>query len=285
MNPYRLLMALLPLCAPLLAHAAVPPAYATLAAAEREFAADGLRRGVQKSFLTHFAADGIVMRPFAVPAAQFYRDRPDPPGGTLRWAPQYLAVSAAGDLGLSTGPWRAEGERDGKPFAAHGHFFTVWKNDGRGHWQVLFDHGVGHAPPPTPVETTALVALPVGKADASGRSAVESRRAALTAADDALRERLAGGASGAYASLASADTLWLRDGALPQRGAQPPGAEGAPSVCGCGPRIRIGMAASADFGYTIGGREDQRDKGIDVRIWKFDGSGWSLVADLVAAVQ
>jgi len=190
-----------------------------------------------------------------------------------------------GDLGLSTGPWRAEGERDGKPFAAHGHFFTVWKNDGRGHWQVLFDHGVGHAPPPTPVETTALVALPVGKADASGRSAVESRRAALTAADDALRERLAGGASGAYASLASADTLWLRDGALPQRGAQPPGAEGAPSVCGCGPRIRIGMAASADFGYTIGGREDQRDKGIDVRIWKFDGSGWSLVADLVAAVQ
>ena len=283
MKPYRLFMALWPLCAPAVVAAAVPPAYATLATAEREFAADGLHRGVQKSFLSHFAIDGIVMRPFAVPAAEFYRDRPDPPGGKLHWAPQYLAVSAAGDLGLSTGPWRAEGEREGKPFVAHGHFFSLWKNDGRGHWQVLFDHGVGHAAA-APVETTTLVALPVGKADASGRSAVESRRAALTVADDALRARLASDASTAYAELAGADTLWLRDGALPQRGAQPPAAEGA-AVCGCGPRIRVGMAASADFGYTIGGREDQRDKGIDVRIWRFDGSGWSLVADLTVAAQ
>jgi len=285
MNWYRMLIALFLLSPACAAPAAVPPAYSTLAAAEREFAADGLRRGVQKSFIAHFATDGIVLRPFAVAAAEFYRNRPDPPESTLHWAPQYLAVSAAGDIGLSSGPWRAEGQRDGKPVVAHGHFFSLWKNDRRGHWQVLFDHGVGHGSATIPVESTPLVALPVGRIDAAGRSAVEARHLALIAADDALRGRLAADPRTAYGNLATADTLWLRDGALPQRGAQPPAAEGTAAVCGCGPRIREGMAASADFGYTIGGREDQRDKGIDARIWRFDGKNWNLVADLTAAVR
>ena len=79
----------------------------------------------------------------------------------------------------------------------------------------------------------------------------------------------------------------LRDGSLPQQSAQPPTRAGADAVpCGCGRRVRIGVATSADFGYTIGGSEVQPDKGVDVRIWQRDVAGaWRLLADLTAAAQ
>jgi hypothetical protein len=44
----------------------LPERYESLAAAERGFAAAGLRAGVRKSFLAHFAPDATIFRPFAV---------------------------------------------------------------------------------------------------------------------------------------------------------------------------------------------------------------------------
>src|SRR4249920_721687 len=119
----------------------LPPRYESLAQAEREFASAGARDGVQKAFLAHFAEDALVLRPFATAAPAWYREHPDGPG-KLIWGPQYLAVSAANDLGLSSGPWRYEAERDGKPVVGHGHFFSIWRRDAQGRWQVLFDQGV-----------------------------------------------------------------------------------------------------------------------------------------------
>jgi ketosteroid isomerase-like protein len=143
----------------------LPPRYEALAQAEREFASAGAREGIQKSFLGHFAEDALVLRPFATAAPAWYREHPDGPG-KLIWGPQYLAVSAANDLGLSSGPWRYEAEHDGKPVVAHGHFFSIWRRDAPGRWQVLFDHGIGNPAPAVAVETTPLLALalPEGKA-------------------------------------------------------------------------------------------------------------------------
>src|SRR6478736_1923071 len=105
----------------------LPPRYAQVVAAERDFAAAGARDGVQKSFLAHFADDAVVLRPFAVSGLAWYREHADAPGGKLIWGPQWLAVSGAGDLGLSSGPWRFEAERDGKAVSAHGHFLSLWR--------------------------------------------------------------------------------------------------------------------------------------------------------------
>ena len=205
------------------AAASLPQRYSGLAAAEREFAAQGLRDGVQKSFLAHFAEDAIVLKPFATPALEWYRTHADGPG-KLIWAPQYLAVSAAGDLGLSTGPWRYEGEREGKAVRAHGHFFSIWKRDAGGRWQVLFDHGTGHPAGAVAAEDTPLVALivPAGAGAPAGDAAL-TRRRELEAADAALRAQLARGAGDAYAKVARNDTLWVREGSPPARGfAAPP---------------------------------------------------------------
>ena len=264
-----------------------PPGLASLAAAEREFAASGSRDGVQKSFLAHFAADGIVLKPFAASGVEWYRTHQDG-AGKLIWGPQYLAVSAAGDLGLSIGPWRYEAEKVGKPVRADGHFFSVWRRGDDGRWRVAFDHGVGHAAPAAAVEATPLVSLPVRTDGHAPMAEIASRRSALAAADDALRDRLKADAVSGYGTLPRPETVWLREGAVPLQSVTPPpaAATGARAACGCGPRAAIGIATSGDLGYTIGGAAAERDKGVDARVWRFDaGHGWILLADLTAPVD
>jgi len=259
----------------------LPPRYSDMAAAEREFAAAGARDGVQKSFLAHFAEAAIVLRPFPVSGLKWYREHADPPGGKLIWGPQYLAVSGAGDLGLSSGPWRYEGEHEGKTAQAHGHFLSIWQRDAHGHWQVLLDHGIGHPAPAIAVEQTQAEPILLPAAKPLARASAEARKVGLAAADDDLRARLRTDPKTAYAEVASAQTLWLRDGALPLHGAEPPAA----ASCGCGPRDLLGIAASGDLGYTVGGAENARGRGADVRVWRFASGHWSLLADVNSAVE
>jgi hypothetical protein len=192
-------------------------------------------------------------------------------------------VSAAGDLGLSSGPWRYEAERDGKPVVAHGHFFSIWRRDAQGHWQVLFDHGLGNPAPAVAVENTQLVPLALPESTTPNAAVISSRSRALDAADKTLRDRLAHDPGKAYAAVATAQTLWLREGSLPTQGNAPPA--NMDQACGCGPRVALKVAASGDLAYTLGGAESARSSGIDVRVWRFEGSAWKLLADVTAGVK
>ena len=40
-----------------------------------------------------------------------------------------------------------------------------------------------------------------------------------------------------------------------------------------------------DLAYTLGGAESARASGIDVRVWRFEGGAWQLLADVTAAVK
>jgi hypothetical protein len=99
-----------------------------------------------------------------------------------------------------------------------------------------------------------------------------------------LRERLARSPGKAYAAVATAQTLWLREGSFPTQGNLPPNANGE-TACGCGPRVAMTVAASGDLAYTLGGAESARARGIDVRVWRFEGGDWKLLADVTAAVK
>jgi hypothetical protein len=47
----------------------------------------------------------------------------------------------------------------------------------------------------------------------------------------------------------------------------------------------IALSASADLGYTVGGAETQRGRGVDVRVWQYRGpADWKLLADLTSSV-
>ena len=74
-------------------------------ATERAFAQRSVETGMRQAFLDFLAEDSVLFFPVAVPGRQFMESRPEP-SGQLEWAPGYADISAAGDLGYTTGPYK-----------------------------------------------------------------------------------------------------------------------------------------------------------------------------------
>src|SRR5262249_26868438 len=86
------------------------PDPAIVANAEKEFARDGLEHGIRAAFLNHFAADAIVFEPGPTNARQHYTDYEEK-GLALIWKPVFATISASGDFGVTTGPWKIKKSR------------------------------------------------------------------------------------------------------------------------------------------------------------------------------
>jgi ketosteroid isomerase-like protein len=139
-----------------------------VAEAERNFAADAVKRTVQEAFLTAFAKDAIMFRPTPVNAHQALTSRPIPANADLRWTPTQTETASAGDLAVSTGP--SERGVRGQPLTGTGYFLSVWRANGN-KWEVVFD--AGNSGP-----------IPVTVAQASGMLSRRTLRPSPTRSDD-----------------------------------------------------------------------------------------------------
>jgi ketosteroid isomerase-like protein len=239
--------------------------YTDLIAAERAFAADAAVRGTREAFLAALADDGLVFAPGPTSGKRNWEAR-KADGGKLEWAPELAEISASGDLGYTSGPWRFTPAGADKP-AAFGHYLSVWRKGADGHWALLVDHGIGHAEAVFPdavirrggVGWGAPPTWPVGRA--------ELRNADLLPAGE-LNPRLV-----------SADFLRLRNGALPDGKAQ---GDALPSQAA---RLDLGqvMSSAGDLAASWGGGEASPSW---LRIWRrpaasdAPGKGWVLAVDL-----
>src|SRR4051812_24379624 len=136
-------------CAALAAGCAVSPAplpdssiAASLAAAEQAFAAQSVRENTRAAFLANFAEDGMLLVGGEwAPAIPALRDQVPAPR-VLDWRPAYVEAARAGDLGLSTGPWKITPRDSAKP-PLYGQFVSVWRHQDAG-WKVVADIGISH---------------------------------------------------------------------------------------------------------------------------------------------
>ena len=123
---------------------------------ERAFSRTSEEKGTRESFAEFIAEDGILFRPTAVLGKKWMQEHPLPPSTTrplLSWQPIFAAVSRAGDLGYTTGPWQFKQDiKDAKP-AAFGNFMTVWKKQADGTWKFALDLGISN---PEPKATTPM---------------------------------------------------------------------------------------------------------------------------------
>lgn len=122
----------------------IPPALASLVETERAFARMSLEKGQREAFLAFFADDGIVFNPHPVAYKQDAAKRPAPasrPPPTLAWEPIFGDVSAAGDLGYTTGPYRLTDHNATARPPSHGYFFSIWRKQPDGSWKVVVDLG------------------------------------------------------------------------------------------------------------------------------------------------
>src|SRR5512134_2869671 len=103
----------------------------SLVAAEWAFADSSPQLGTRGAFLAHLADDAILFRPRPVRGKEWLTAQPARPG-LLTWYPMLAAISRAGDLGYTSGPWefRPNGPADAP--VAYGFFTSLWRIQANG---------------------------------------------------------------------------------------------------------------------------------------------------------
>lgn len=197
------------------AHDADPQevALGSLVDAELAFARMGSSRGIREAFLANFADDGVVFEPAPVRLRETWSARPapaDPLAVKLEWSPAQAGVARSVDLGYTTGPYTLTSAA--QPGAIrHGVFFSVWKRERGGRWQVLLDLGIAT---PAPVDFVVLGAAPRPHFTGRATPAAERRRLLALEAQPSTAKAPAR-TPNAYAQLLGADARLHRNGSAP----------------------------------------------------------------------
>ena len=268
-------------------------AFEELVAAERAFAARSASRGTRDAFLAYLAEDAVLFIPRASPGRPFFESQPKTGQGRLDWAPIYAEVSAAGDLGFTTGPYEARARPGVDSVTAYGNFVSIWTRDPITYaWKVALDLGTTNERPPATrrlrAARTESVNPRVGPTTYNENSVgVGDSTVYPMAADDLFGAHAAEeGTAAAISVAAEPDVLIFREGHEPTRDA----VRGAELLRRLGERFAWHPefsveAQSGDLGYTYGTygpvTPDAPDEGAYVRIWRRGPTGrWRLALDI-----
>jgi ketosteroid isomerase-like protein len=256
---------------------------------ERAFSRMSEEKGTREAFAEFIAEDGILFRPTAVLGKKWMQEHPLPPSTArplLSWQPIFAAVSQAGDLGYTTGPWLSRKDMNGKP-VAFGNFMTVWKKQPDGAWRFVLDLGISNPEP----KTTAPMWDP-GDSQTGNRSFkrvdLEAARAALLNIDREFSKASADqGAREAFLSYAAKDIRLFRNDHFPFVGKTAAADALAPITAEWTWKPSFaGVSVSGDLGYSYGiyelktGAGAVSERGNYARVWKKVNGAWKLVVDV-----
>ena len=262
--------------------AAMPP---SIVQNEYAFVRTTAKLGIRDGFLRYFDKQAITFAPQPVNGYDFYTNK-KPSATKLDWYPSFALVSASGDFGVDTGPWVAHWQEEGKTREAHGEWLSIWHRDAAGQWKALFDAGVGHDKPASPVK-----ALPEdGKVDrlpalAGPAPAVEDVRDEVTRAEEVFSNTvITRGPQAAYTAYAVSGVRLLQDGKLPVLGL-PDVTQTVSDKPADLQYVSMGgsTAASGDLGYVYGMtyKVDDKDHKAPIatymHVWMREHADWRLV--------
>jgi ketosteroid isomerase-like protein len=256
---------------------------------ERAFARASEEKGIRESFAEFIADDGILFRPTPVLGKTWMEEHPLPASSArplLSWQPIFAAVSRAGDLGYTTGPWQYKNDiKDAKP-AAFGNFMTVWKKQTDGSWKFALDLGISN---PEPKILAAMWQAPIGNQTGDfKRVNQETERAALLRVDREFSKASAEeGARPAFLLVAASDARLFRNDKFPFVGRMAAADALAPLMAEWTWKPSFAdVSISGDLGYSYGIYELREktgavsEKGNYARVWKKVNGSWKLVIDV-----
>jgi len=256
---------------------------------ERAFARKAAEVGTRDAFLAFIADDAVLFRPHPVPGKKFLLDRPATPG-KLSWRPIFADVSAAGDLGYTTGPYEfRKSAADAVP-SSYGNYFTIWRKQPDGTWRFVIDFGTSN---PGPRETLPDFDPKQAKPSTAPRAGANANKAE---ADLILLEHKLSSISAIQG--ASALQFFVAPGARFFRPDRKPavGITEIRAVLTAEPGawtwepIKSGAASSGDLGFAYGTCElhtksatgKPTQLGYYLRVYKKQADGgWKIVAEVV----
>ena len=111
---------------------------------EMAFAEMAKKEGIPKAFLNYAAEDAVLNRNNSIikgkPAIEQYFEKQTLQEVQLEWLPDFIDVSAAGDLGYTFGKYNFSAkDTSGQVIESTGIFHTVWKRQEDGKWRFVWD--------------------------------------------------------------------------------------------------------------------------------------------------
>ncbi len=113
---------------------------------EKNFALMAGEEGISKAFMTYAAEDAVLMRNDKLVigkknlAVQFENQASKLMDENLSWKPDFVDVSASGDLGYTYGHFTySYTDSTGTIMESSGVFHTVWKRQADGSWLFVWD--------------------------------------------------------------------------------------------------------------------------------------------------
>jgi len=266
-------------------NSALPPSLTRMIDTERTFAARALVVGWKQSFLEYFADDAVGFDGGAADLAKYQIQKsPDPPKDLqLVWEPRYGDIAGSGEIGYLTGPVKSILPSRDKGQPRHSTYFSVWKLQRNGSYQVALDVG-----------TSTPMAVPFAAgftwAPHANRFAGEydDRTPPLSTADSVMNSALRTNQASAYRERLAPGIRLHRRGIMPLVGDK-----AVLAWLGTQPRYAAAdsryaeAARSGDLGYTWGtyiiaarGRTP-REEGFYARVWVRERKGqWRIAADI-----
>jgi len=264
-----------------------PARLAPVVEAEHAFAQYSIDHGMKDAFINFAAPEGVLFRRGPVNAIESWKNRNPAPTALLTWWPSYADVSAAGDMGWTTGPYELrEKPTDEKP-AGTGHFFTVWRRQTDGTFKFVVDIGIEHPAPGAPETTLGYPAwLRNGKTTAAASDADAARRTLADAERSLAEDSASKGMTTALLSRADETLRLYRQNTFPVVGRE--AVRKTLKVMTEFVRwetLKTDVAASGDLGYAYGtyqvmpkGSERPSEQGNYARVWRRQGKGpWRVV--------
>ena len=266
---------------PFTANAAEYSAAAQIAAAESAFAAHSVATDMREAFLAALAEDSTLLRPGPVPGRETIRKNPAPPI-ELNWRPAFVYAATSGEIGYSTGPWRAKSKNDPSAPPKFGQFVSIWKRQADGVWKVFIDFGISH---PGPALTDAWLML--SAATQAGADAAAAKNAEKTFSEISEKS----GYLEALKRFSAKDGRVYRDGHAPFLGHDAIGTvPNTNSYAGSGQEIvSSGLSRAGDMAFALVRIAPRKaDASLDqpaahaLRIWKAAADGkFELVLDVL----
>jgi ketosteroid isomerase-like protein len=113
---------------------------------EKNFAKMAGEEGISKAFMTYAAEDAVLMRNDKLVigkknlAMLFDNQASKPEDESLNWKPDFVDVSASGDLAYTYGQFTySYTDSTGTKIESRGVFHTVWKRQADGSWLFVWD--------------------------------------------------------------------------------------------------------------------------------------------------
>ena len=196
-------------------------------------------------------------------------------------------MSAAGDIGWTTGPYRIAPDEAGNP-PLYGYFVTIWKRQQTGRWKVVMDLGTEN-PPDKPCSEEADLERYVRPASPMPSPAPTDE--ALMDLEKRLASRAGSeGHTVAYSAIVTDATRLYRDGHCPARvpGEVERMLGSLPGKLTWEP-LSATVAATGDLAYSHGSYvlsavEGQAtvESGYYVRIWGTGADGFELLLEVTS---